>query len=682
MAIVDFEQDPSAPYGTGNFRDDAGRVMYLYDPETASQFAKTMKGAPVRGGADGRVARNDPLPADTFDQLRGTAPPEHPDGTPVADIPAPTPGAEAQPAATPASAPATAAAGAPAAVPQGGAGAALVQTLGSVQAEAAGAQQPPAAPATPGQPPAAPAGSGAGANLVAALDSARPDPISARSQPTTTPEPSAYSPGSLPLGKTGEADSVTVKQGMPLDKALEEVADREAIGEAGDSLIRNEYERQGRANEWLFARQRNAARDEYGRNVSRVFERSAERRAAEEKVTRLQEALKRNDESLDPDRYMRNMSTGSFVATTILAALNGAFGAMIGQQRNGVIDALDQAIERDIQRQKEEIASGRIRMQNDINRFMQEGHDAKEAEMLARDALIGNMNAFLDLEAKRVSALPEARAQAALLIQPRLEQRAKDRAETLRLANDEVTRSYQREREHSNPVIGPQDMLAMLNFGERKKEVENTDYYERMLGRPVSADQAKVLEQDKQEFAAKSGQNRETEKRILDLGTMMGLRVDKRGELVGDADPGVRPFGTEQLSDKARDVTRAYTLLKESRTHSAPREPAAALEKEFGTAIERPFNDSDIPGQLNALLRIVRRNEDNLRKGYGEAARLYDVEERYKDQARRSPPAPARGGPAPARGPAPAPAAPPAAAPAAAPPARKPNKAPGGLRFE
>ena len=55
MAIVDFEQDPSAPYGTGNFRDDAGRVMYLYDPETASQFAKTMKGAPVRGGADGRL---------------------------------------------------------------------------------------------------------------------------------------------------------------------------------------------------------------------------------------------------------------------------------------------------------------------------------------------------------------------------------------------------------------------------------------------------------------------------------------------------------------------------------------------------------------------------------------------------------------------------------------------------
>src|SRR5262245_32885799 len=108
MPIVDFEQDPDMPVGTGNFRDERGRVMYRSDPETAIRFIKTgsvtsckrevaAASTGLAGGAMGAAA-----PAAQSDQrtalnnANDTGLP-----TPVGDVRAPVPGAPPAAAPTP-----------------------------------------------------------------------------------------------------------------------------------------------------------------------------------------------------------------------------------------------------------------------------------------------------------------------------------------------------------------------------------------------------------------------------------------------------------------------------------------------------------------------------------------------------------------------------------------------------
>lgn len=693
MAIVDFEQDPAAPYGTGNFRDESGRVMYAYDPDTAQQFSKTMKGSRT----DRRTALNAPIPGADLKALAGTAPARVGGAATATDAPAPTPGTEPDPpmqppAAAPTGAPGEAAAAgeaeiadavsdleqavegggapaappSPAAAPPAGAGAQLVQTLE--------ATRPPA--------PAPAAGTGGGAALVQTLDANR-GPMSARSAPTPAPEPREFDSEGLPLGQVSAGDTINIRKGLPIEKALEEIADKEAIGERGDALIRSEYDRQGRVAERGFTAQRDQARAEYGRNVQRSFEARAQRMAAEEKVTKLQDALKRNDESLDPGRYMRNMSTGSFIATALLAGLNGAFAAQLGQQRNGVIDALNNAVERDLQRQRDEIASGRVRLQNDIDRFMKEGFDAKTAETLARDALIGNMQAFLSSEAQRINALPAAQAQAQLLIQPRLEQRAKERAETLRLANDEVSIAKRAERTYAMPQAAPgmtpQDVLAMMQVNERKTEQENAKPVADAVGHDVSVAEANAIRDDAKQYGQKRQTIANTRAILNRLAEKLKLSNEK-GQFVGDPEAGTRPFGSSALDAQARDIDNLYAMLKRADVMGMTREPSAKLQDEFGRITERPFWDSDIPSRLNDIGAILDMAQAELDQGYGP-----DVTNYY--QAQRVAPgrgqAPARTGgarPPAAKPNAPAPA--PAAAPAAPPPERKPKARPGDLRLE
>lgn len=702
MPIVDFEQDPQAPYGTGNFRDDTGRIMYAYDPDTAQQFSKTMKGS--RAGGDQRTALNAPIPGADLKALQGTAP-DFAGGKTAADVVSLTPGAEGRPERTPPApaptpapeaAPAAPAAAPAAAGPAPGPGASLVQSLDAVKAEAApptaGAPASPAAPATVGAPPAV--GSGAGASLVQTLDSARPGaPLSARSEPTRAPEPRQFDSGGLPLGSVSAGDSISVEKGIPVEKALEEINDREAIGQVGDQLIADTYERQGQQAARGYEQGRNTARADYGRNVQRAFEARAEREAAEQDLTRLRKAYEENDKSEDPERFMRNMSTGSFVATALLAALNGAFGAQLGQQRNGVVDALDQAIDRDLQRQKDEIASGRIRIGNEIDRRMKEGHSADEAYKLARDALVGNMNAFLDLESKRVNALPEARAQAQLLIQPRLEQRAKDRAETMRLTYDKINIAKRAEQQYQMPqVVGmtPQDMLAMIQLNEKQTEHENTKPVEAAVGHPVSIGEAQDIRTDAKTYAQKRATIGATRAILNQLAQKLKLSYEN-GRFTGTPDAGVRPLGSSALSEQAREIDRAYSMLKRADVMGMTREPSAKLQDEFGRITARPFWDSDIPQQLSDIASILDQAEGELDQGFGNDVTNYYS---YMQQQRRSPPAPpaappapaapARGAKPPASRAAPAPAAPAAepAAPAAAPPPKQSSKLPGGLRLE
>ena len=91
------------------------------------------------------------------------------------------------------------------------------------------------------------------------------------------------------------------------------------------------------------------------------------------------------DPSIDPDRFIKSMSTGQSIGTVILAAINGAFRGMTGQPgQNGVVDILERRIDQDLMSQKEQIASGRIRRGNMIAYFQQQGLSEEAAEKSAK----------------------------------------------------------------------------------------------------------------------------------------------------------------------------------------------------------------------------------------------------------------------------------------------------------
>lgn len=91
------------------------------------------------------------------------------------------------------------------------------------------------------------------------------------------------------------------------------------------------------------------------------------------------------DESIDPDRFIRGMSTGQSIGTVILAAIEGAFRGMTGQAgQSGVLNILEKRIDQDIMAQKEQIQSGRIRRGNMISYFQQQGMNEEAAEKAAK----------------------------------------------------------------------------------------------------------------------------------------------------------------------------------------------------------------------------------------------------------------------------------------------------------
>lgn len=115
-------------------------------------------------------------------------------------------------------------------------------------------------------------------------------------------------------------------------------------------------------------------------------------------------AMAQKDESIDPDRYVRSMSTGQSIGTVILAALNGAFRGMSGQGGEGVVDILQRRVDQDIQAQKEQIASGRIRKGNLISYFANQGMNEDAAEKAAKAMSWAQLERLTQAENARIGA--------------------------------------------------------------------------------------------------------------------------------------------------------------------------------------------------------------------------------------------------------------------------------------
>ena len=138
------------------------------------------------------------------------------------------------------------------------------------------------------------------------------------------------------------------------------------------------------------------------------------------------------DPSIDPDRFIRSMSTGQSIGTVLLGALNGAFKGLVGQQGNDVLDILQRRVAQDIDSQKEQIASGRVRRGNLIQYFRDQGLREAAAEKAAEATSWAMLDRMLQAEQKRIGA-GEHRTEAGVLAEA-VRAQAEQRNDELKLS--------------------------------------------------------------------------------------------------------------------------------------------------------------------------------------------------------------------------------------------------------
>lgn len=675
--IVDFEQDPDGPFGSGNFRDDRGRITYLHDPDTASDFVKTLSGSRGGGGGGAPMAKSGGL----------DVPPEPPG----------MPGGNAVPAPAPAPAP-TPAPGEAAATGIAETEAAVGDLEASVAANAPGAPPTPEqaiaeldatkakTDAAPGAPAAPAAGSPTPQSVLAELDGVK-GKVDPRTVGAKREQLAPRATLGLPPSSVSDSEQVTEAEGRPIDNVLADDAEISGAIEKGDAQILAEARANDKATDAAYGRQIEGTRDWQAKNEQRQLDAQRRQAEAEAEVKTLNAALKENDEKLDPDRHMRQMSGGKKIGMIILAALNGGFGATIGAKNNDVLDIVNAEIERDIDKQKSEIASGKIRLGNDIAEYMRRGMKAEDAELLARDKADSAIMQILDLETKRIGAQGANERAARIMLAPKFEERAVRRAGLLAQGETKRQRAVEGRTIHAQPpvvpgmVVTPQDKLATETLEDRKIQRENAAHVGEVVGHPVSIDEAKEIRNDSQDLGKRLGVGASARATLNQLRTELGLFKGPNGKWQGDADPGSRPLGLS-LSDRSKIIDTYYALLKRGDIMSMVREPSALLQNEFAKITERPWLDSQIIQQLDAYEKVIGMAETEARRGFSdEANAYYDRPRPAKKTATAAAPGATKtsGGAKPAP-PAAAPDEPAPTAPAAAP--NEIRKAPGGLRAE
>jgi hypothetical protein len=223
------------------------------------------------------------------------------------------------------------------------------------------------------------------------------------------PPPAAPAPAPG-LVTTGSQTTTTTTNAMA-PSVLNPVLDRNtarAEGQAG-AVVQAGEERAQRDEQVAMSTTANA----YGRQ--QVADRDAEQARQRAEIARQSELAYslQKDPAIDPDRFVRNMSTGASIGTVILAAMNGAFKGMVGQQGNDVLDILQKRIGADIESQKDQIASGRVRRGNLIQYFRDAGLREDAAEKAAEATSWSMLDRMAQAEVQRIGA-GEHRTAAAL----------------------------------------------------------------------------------------------------------------------------------------------------------------------------------------------------------------------------------------------------------------------------
>lgn len=254
-----------------------------------------------------------------------------------------------------------------------------------------------------------------------------------------------------------------------------------------------------------------AAQRGAGQAVAGFYDARAEQAKAEAELKANREAKlsleTQPDPQVDPDRYIKSLSTGKDIALIILGALNGAFKGAVGQQGNDVVDILDKKIDQDLAIQRDQVAAGRADRKNKIAELVNRGYDLESAAKLAKAQALQYTAKFYDQEAAG-SAAGEFRDQAAL---DAAKLRAAGAAEVRQLAQSGESRSQSGKTFARPTAVDPRDSAlkdaklaeaqgkaskAATDASNAQLEQEDAGSISQKIGRPVSPDRLKQIRQE------------------------------------------------------------------------------------------------------------------------------------------------------------------------------------------
>lgn len=164
----------------------------------------------------------------------------------------------------------------------------------------------------------------------------------------------------------------------------------------------------------------------------------------------------------DPDRIWKERGTGARIAAAIGMAL-GAFGAALTGGRNGAMDIVNSAIDRDLDAQESEIQVKRDKINiqgNLIAQIRQSGVDERSARSMARQHYLEQTAATLESKA---AASPADVQQNAVMTVAQLREKAEAEAEQRKQITTQTVKA-------KAPAYSPMD-LQKMNEEERKRFV-------------------------------------------------------------------------------------------------------------------------------------------------------------------------------------------------------------------
>lgn len=332
------------------------------------------------------------------------------------------------------------------------------------------------------------------------------------------------------------------------------------------------------------------------------------------------------DPEVDPDRFVRNMSTGQGIGTVILAALNGAFKGMVGQSGNDVMDILSKRVSEDLAAQREQIASGRVRRGNLISYFQNQGMREDAAVKAAEATSWAMLDRMVASERERIGA-GQDRTNADVLAE-QLKARVAERNDDLKLTlgTDRVsTQSTRTMQQKAAPAAGAgleqftKLLAARKAYEESGASPEELKLFDSTLGVPPISGQSVTG----QEMAKRTEPNADQAKAEAAVAAIEGFATDA-GLAVGD--DGYRANPNDKSLLNARQKERAGSILPGSSQKLAASESAATEafgrlqsggvispteEERFRKMIGDATTDSQLAENLNAIMRIVKPRMSN-----------------------------------------------------------------------
>lgn len=335
------------------------------------------------------------------------------------------------------------------------------------------------------------------------------------------------------------------------------------------------------------------------------------------------------DPTIEPNRFVKNMSTGTSVSTVILAALNGAFKGMVGQQGNDVMDILHSRITQDLDAQKEQIQSGRVRRGNLISYFQNQGMKEDAAYKAAEATSWAMVDRMAASERERIGA-GEDRTAANLLAEQLKTQTAQKNDELkLTLGQDRVATQHTSTMQQKAPTSANAGAEAFTKLMAARKAYEENG---------ANAEEMKRFDSVNGVDIHGESETARGKREAVDSARLAGEKRSEQQSMASAAEAGIKGFATDaglaidpQTGAFKANGADGHTLNARQRERATlnpvarrPIQDAAEAAIEgfgrnqsggvisddeavrFKAMISDATTDAQLADKLNAIMRIVR----------------------------------------------------------------------------